>query len=331
MHCATDTERQFFIGAVEDESLSDNHDDITSLQFCVEQVSRAGAWERLLGLRYPMCKRFSLEGLESGVIALNTILDTFANDNAGSSSFFNRAIILTLHRGIRINVLHNILKNSVDYLLLKWDKTNGPTYDDINERHSADICTRRGHPLHISLMASMPAHLESQDATMAGKARGHMMTRILSERHESSPLPVEIEEHIARSVLPVAVHGDSSLCGQGIVSETLQLSTFAGYDCGGTLHLIFNKQIGFTAKTQSMRTSRHGLVNVSDLALSIRAPVLHVNAERPHDVFQAARLAIPSTDSGSEKTLCWIFGAIVGMGTTKETSHIQPMCLSTKK
>jgi 2-oxoglutarate dehydrogenase E1 component len=287
MHCATDAERQFFISAVEDESLSD--DDDTSLQFCVEQVSRAGAWERLLGLRYPTCKRFSLEGLESGVLALNTVLDTFANDNAGSSSSFNRAIISTLHRG-RINILHTILQNSVDTLLHKWDKTNGPTYDDINEGHSVDICTRRGHPLHISLMA-MPAHLESQDAAVAGKARGHMLTRILSERHESSPLPVEMDEHIARAVLPIAVHGDSSFCGQGIVSETLQLSTFAGYDCGGTLHLIFNNQIGFTAETQSMRTSRHGLVNVSDLALSIRAPVLHVNAERPHDVFHAARLA----------------------------------------
>jgi len=281
MQCATDEERQFFIAAAEREEVP--LDDSLRL-WCLEQVARSNAWERLLSRRYPTCRRFSLEGLESGVVALQTILDTFAVSN---EEFSPSVIMGTLHRG-RINLRHTVLQQSVVSLLREWDGTEGPTYDDINLGHSVDIQTRSGRPLHVSLVA-MPAHLESQDAAVAGKARGHMMTRLLSSTPQA--LPLEMDERIARSVLPLVVHGDSSFCGEGIVSETLQLSTYAGFDCGGTVHVIFNNQVGFTGETQQMRTSRHRLVGVSDLALGIRAPILHVNADRPLDVYRAARLA----------------------------------------
>ena len=289
MHVTTDEERQFFIDAADEPS---THLDQASLLWCLEQVARAGAWEHLLSKHYPTCRRFSLEGLEAGVLALNTVVDSFAQDNVtGASDLPPRVVLGTLHRG-RVNILHTVLQKSVHTLFREWDATKGPTYDDINLGHSADVITKNRHDVHVSLL-SMPAHLESQDPALAGKARGDMVTRILSDTTTAdlSPAMSEMDPRVARSILPLVVHGDASFCGEGIVSETLQLSTYADFDCGGTVHVIFNNQIGFTSEYQNLRSSRHGLVNVSDLALGIRAPVLHVNAERPLDVHRAARLA----------------------------------------
>ena len=282
MHCATHEERKFFIDAIEDVQIREETpcDDTV---WCYEQVLRSGAWERLLGQRYPTCRRFSLEGLESAVLALNVVLDTFSGDSDKFAPDCAKRVILgSLHRG-RLNLLHTVLQRSASSLLSEWDPTDGPTYDDINLGHSTDIITKSGHKLHISL-AAMPAHLESQDASIAGKARGHMVACAL--KIKKSPI---IDDTIARSILPLLVHGDASFCGQGIVSESLQLSTFKDFNCGGTIHVILNNQIGFTSETQHMRSN--GLVNISDLALSIRAPVLHVNGELPRDVLRAARLA----------------------------------------
>ena len=283
MHCATFDERKFFIDMIEGENQILDADSA----WCYEQVLRAGAWERLLSRRYPTCRRFSLEGLESAVLALNTVLDVFGADtNVSADEAFEKRVVLgTLHRG-RVNILHTVLQRSASSLLSEWDPTDGPTYDDINLGHSTNVTTRNGDGVHVSLMA-MPAHLESQDAAVAGKARGHMTLRAL-KMNNGSP---DIDQSIAQSILPIIVHGDASFCGQGIVSEALQLSTFTDFECGGTIHVILNNQIGFTSETQYMRSSRHGLVNVSDLALSIRAPVLHVNGERPRDVWRAAKLA----------------------------------------
>lgn len=291
MHCATDEERHFFIDAIEQDKnyMTTMNDPL--MHFCVEQITRANAWEHLIATRYPTSKRFSLEGLESTVLALNTILDTFANENQELNNH-PRVVLSSMHRG-RVNLLHTLLQNKIDCLLRQWDKTDGPTYDDICQGHSAYITTKCGKAIHMILMA-MPAHLESQDAAVAGFARGHMTAHVLAAdetcKSTTHSFPVEMDEHVGRSVLPVALHGDASFCGEGIVSETFQLSTFSGYDCWGTVHIILNNQVGFTAETQNMRTARHAFVNVSDIAHSIRAPVLHVNAERPLDVFKAARL-----------------------------------------
>lgn len=279
MHCATEEERQFFIQAAEEESNHVYSD--SDILWCFEQLLRAGEWERLLSRRYPTCRRFSLEGLEAGILALNTILDTFSSSDTMLPQ--KRAVLGTLHRG-RVNMLHTVLQKSVASLLNQWDATSGPTYDDITLGHSVNISTRSGQGVHLSLL-NMPAHLESQDAAVNGKAYGHMVSLMLSETGTAQPLTKKVKQ----CVLPVIIHGDCSFCGQGIVSETLQLSTYKDFDCGGTVHVILNNQIGFTAETQTLRTSR--LTNASDLALAIHAPVLHVNAEKPLDVQRAARLA----------------------------------------
>ena len=281
MHSCTFEERQFFVESIEKQSNEMSDDDT---QWCYEQVLRAGSWERVLGQRYPTCRRFSLEGLESAVLALNTILDTFAaeKDATTDQSEEKRVVLGSLHRG-RVNLLHTVLQRNATSLLSGWDSTDGPTYDDINVGHSTDVITRNGHSVHVSLL-NMPAHLESQDASIAGKALGHMTIRAL--KSNGSPF---VNESIRRSILPLVVHGDASFCGQGIVAETCQLSTFTNFDCGGTIHVILNNQIGFTSETQQMRSNR--LVTVSDVALGIRAPILHVNGECLQDVWRAARLA----------------------------------------
>lgn len=281
MHSCTFEERQFFVESIEKQSNGMSDDDA---QWCYEQVLRAGSWERVLGQRYPTCRRFSLEGLESAVLALNTILDTFAAEKGATTDQpeEKRVVLGSLHRG-RVNLLHTVLQRNATSLLSGWDSTDGPTYDDINVGHSTDVITRNGHSVHVSLL-NMPAHLESQDASIAGKALGHMTIRAMKSNGRAF-----VNESIRRSILSLVVHGDASFCGQGIVAETCQLSTFTNFDCGGTIHVILNNQIGFTTETQQMRSNR--LVTVSDVALGIRAPILHVNGECLQDVWRAARFA----------------------------------------
>lgn len=291
MHAGTQEERDFFVKAAETQAPESDGD--TRL-WCLEQVAVADSFEQLLSRRYPTCKRFSVEGLESGILAINTIIDRFATEAPINEIDCPRVVLGTLHRG-RINMLHTVLQEKLPSLLKVWDPTSGPTYDDICVGHSADVISRSGKGCHVSLLA-IPAHLEAMDGTIAGKVYGDMIRNqmnlgdkdVLSNSLKSG----EMREFDRRSVLPIEIHGDASFCGQGIVSEVLQLSTFKGFDAGGTIHLIFNNQVGFTAETQKMRMDRHyGAEQVSDLALSIRAPVLHVNAERPLDVFKAAVVA----------------------------------------
>jgi len=241
MQCTTEEEREFFINAIEHTSTAPAEDPARDL-WCYEQVLRAKMWEKLLEKRYPTSKRFSLEGLEAGVLVLNTILDAFAarsvTTQSSSSSQLPRVVVGSLHRG-RVNILHTVLKMDIMDLLKQWDTTNGPTYDDINMCHSTNVVTKSGHPVHISLIPT-PCHLEAQDPVVNGKAYGHMLSLCMMQGKD---LMADIGNTMAHSVLPVTVHGDASFCGQGIVSETLQLSTYQGFNCGGTIHVIFNNQV----------------------------------------------------------------------------------------
>jgi 2-oxoglutarate dehydrogenase complex dehydrogenase (E1) component-like enzyme len=293
-HCATDEERQFFFEKAEQQQAGGNgngngngHGDGSpeggdTRRWVVEQVVQTEAWEDLLGKRYPLNKRFSLSGMESAVVAVNTLLDELGatNQHADPCCFLG-----TLHRG-RINMLHTVLQLELARLVGKYDVTDGPSYDDITSAMSNDVVTRGGHRVHVS-MPPIPAHLEAMDPAIGGLARGEITNR-LADDEVNDPA---VFDAAARAVLPILLHGDASFCGQGIVAESLQLGTFTQYRHGGSIHIVLNNQVGFTAETSKMRAPGSRNISVTDVALGIRAPVLHVNSRDPLEVARAARIA----------------------------------------
>ena len=262
MHVATQAERDFFARAATMRPPTWAADDIF---YCFQIVATTAAWEDLLQHSYPQCRRFSLQGLETAVLCLQTVINTVVADT-GSDGMpsFDRVVMGCLHRG-RMTFLATLLQLPIPDLLRQWDVHDGPTYEDICLGRSSDaVQTRHGPTVHLALLPT-PAHLEAQNATVSGKAYGHVWSR--AARDNVAPQSLEWKAY-TRTVLPLLVHGDASVCGQGMVTEALQLSTFREFDCGGTIHLILNNQVGFTGETQVLRSTP--LVGVSDVAHSIR-------------------------------------------------------------
>jgi multifunctional 2-oxoglutarate metabolism enzyme len=235
----------------------------------LRKLNEAEAVERFLHQRYVGHKRFSLEGAESLIPALDATLDAAAD--AGMSE----AVIGMAHRG-RLNVLANILGKSYGQIFREFEGDLDPRSvegsGDVKYHLGATGThrSRQGRELGLTL-ASNPSHLESVDPVVEGIARAKDDLR----RGDDVP------------VLPILIHGEAAFAGQGVVAETLHLSQLPGYHTGGTVHLIINNQLGFTT------TPRHGRssVHASDLARTVQAPIVHVNGDDPEACVRAARLA----------------------------------------
>jgi len=231
----------------------------------------AERFERFLHKRYVGQKRFSLEGGESVMVALETILENLPALGA-------QEIVMGMsHRG-RLSVLANFLKKPLKILFYEFSENYVPNMvagDGDVKYHLGFVGTRRaksGEELRIDLAAN-PSHLEAVDPVVEGKARARQ--RILEDTTDR------------RKVMPVLLHGDAAFAGQGIVAEVLNLSQLPGYRTGGTIHIIINNQIGFTTSPADARSSDY----CTDVAKMIEAPVFHVNGDSPMDVTFAARLA----------------------------------------
>jgi 2-oxoglutarate dehydrogenase E1 component len=204
-------------------------------------------------------------------------------DNSETNQLpFDRVVMGCLHRG-RMTMLATLLQLPVSQLLQKWDASGGPTYEDICQGRSSDrVTTRDGQRVHLALLPT-PAHLEAHDATVSGKAFGHVWNRVATAAAADATSSNSNLVHVTpgtmqwksytRAVLPLLLHGDASVCGQGMVTESLQLSTCRDFDCGGTIHVILNNQVGFTGETQTLRSTP--LVGVSDIAHSIRGKCVY--------------------------------------------------------
>jgi len=225
--------------------------------------------ERYLHTKYVGQKRFSLEGGESFIASLDTLIQ-----RAGSQGV-QEIVIGMAHRG-RLNVLVNILGKMPHDLFAEFE---GKHADDLpagdvkyHQGFSSDVSTPGG-PVHLSL-AFNPSHLEIVNPVVEGSAKARMDRRGDKEGKE---------------VLPVQVHGDAAFAGQGVVMETLNLAQTRGYGTGGTVHIVINNQIGFT--TSDPRDSRSTLY-CSDVVKMIEAPVLHVNGDDPEAVVFATQIAL---------------------------------------
>ena len=231
----------------------------------------AEAFERFLHTRYVGQKRFSLEGGETLMPLLETILQRAVNLGV-------RELVMGMaHRG-RLNVLANFLKKPVGMIFTEFSENYTPDLvsgDGDVKYHLGYESTRQlgdGREVGIRL-ASNPSHLEFVDPVVEGKARARQ--RILEDTAER------------KLVLPLLIHGDAAFAGQGIVAETLNMSQLPGYSTGGTVHVIINNQIGFTTLPADARSSLY----CTDVAKMVDAPVFHVNGDDPEAVCFVGALA----------------------------------------
>jgi len=233
------------------------------------RLTAAEGLERFLHTKYVGQKRFSLEGGESFIAAMDELIQS-----AGAQGV-QEIVIGMAHRG-RLNVLVNTMGKQPKDLFAEFDHTAPEelTAGDVkyHQGFSSDVSTPGG-PVHLSL-AFNPSHLEIVNPVVQGSVRARMDRR-------SDPQ--------GKQVLPVLVHGDAAFGGQGVNQETLALAQTRGYTTGGTVHIIINNQIGFTTSDpRDMRSSAF----CTDIVKMVEAPVLHVNADDPEAVVLATQFAL---------------------------------------
>lgn len=237
----------------------------------LRRLNAAEAFETFLQTKYVGQKRFSLEGGESVIPLLDAVIDSAAE------SRLDEVVIGMAHRG-RLNVLANIVGKSYAQIFREFEGNLDPKSmhgsGDVKYHLGAEgtFTGLDGEQIKVSLVAN-PSHLEAVDPVLEGVARAKQ--DIINKGGTDF------------TVLPVAIHGDAAFAGQGVVAETLNMSQLRGYRTGGTVHIVINNQVGFTAAPESSRSSMYA----TDVARMIEAPIFHVNGDDPEAVVRVARLA----------------------------------------
>ena len=235
----------------------------------LSRLTQADLFEQVIQARYLGTKRFSLEGLTVLIPALDQILDVSAQHGVAT------AMMAMSHRG-RLNVMVNTVGRSAAEIFTKFEdvdprSTMGGGDVKYHIGATGEFHASNGKTVALHL-ASNPSHLEAVDPVVLGRARAKQ-DRIGTAGWNS--------------VLPIILHGDAAFAGQGIVAETLNMATLRGYDVGGTIHVVVNNLLGFTAIPEESNSSRFS----TDIAKRLPIPILHVNAEDPDAVIRVATIA----------------------------------------
>lgn len=234
----------------------------------LERLTAAEGLEKYLGSRYAGAKRFGLEGGESLIVSLNTLIQ-----RAGKRGC-KEVVIGMAHRG-RLNTLINIFgKNPVDLFGEFEGKKLVETSGDVkyHQGFSSNVMTEGGE-VHLA-MAFNPSHLEIVAPVVEGSVRARQDRR---------------NDPIGTTVIPVNIHGDASFAGQGVVMETLQMSQTRAYKTGGTIHIVINNQVGFTtSKQEDARSTEY----CTDVAKMVESPIFHVNGDDADAVRFVTQLAV---------------------------------------
>ena len=238
----------------------------------LNKVIEAEQWERFLGRKYVGTKRFGLDGGESMIPALESVI------KYGGQMGVNEIVFGMAHRG-RLNVLANVMGKPLRVIFHEF-AGGSANPDEIggsgDVKYHLGTSTDRefdGHKVHLSLVAN-PSHLEAADPVVLGKCRA------------IQTIANDLTDH-SRS-LPVLIHGDAAFAGQGIVWECFGFSGIRGYNTGGCVHFVINNQIGFTTSPQFARSSPYS----SDVAKGVQAPIFHVNGDDPEAVTFATKMAM---------------------------------------
>ena len=229
----------------------------------------ADGMEKYLGAKFPGAKRFSLEGGDSLIPMLKGLITEVGKSGT------KEVVIGMAHRG-RLNVLVNVLGKNPSVL---FDEFSGKHDDSLgagdvkyHAGFSSDFATEGGN-VHLAL-AFNPSHLEIVNPVVMGSVRARL------ERRDSLD---------GEAVLPVTIHGDSAIAGQGVVQETFNMSQTRGFAVGGTVRIVVNNQVGFTtSKTEDVRSTQY----CTDIAKMVQAPIFHVNADDPEAVLFVTKLAL---------------------------------------
>ncbi len=236
----------------------------------LEKLNQGVMFEKFLHTKYIGQKRFSLEGGETTIAALDAIINTAAENNV------QEVVIGMAHRG-RLNVLANIMGKTYEQIFsefegtAKLDQTMGSGDVKYHMGYGSEVPTPDSKIMHLKLMPN-PSHLEAVDPVVLGFSRAKADIMYESEYDK---------------ILPVLIHGDASVAGQGIVYEVMQMSELDGYLTGGTMHFVINNQIGFTTDFEDARSSDY----CTSLAAMIHAPVLHVNGDDAEAVIKCVEIA----------------------------------------
>ncbi|WP_184086298.1 2-oxoglutarate dehydrogenase E1 component [Sphingomonas xinjiangensis] len=271
MHIADVAERRFLQERMEgkDKEITFTPDGKKAI---LTKVIEAEQWEKFLGKKYVGTKRFGLDGGESMIPAMESII------KYGGQLGVREIVYGMAHRG-RLNMLTNVMEKP--YRVLFHEFAGGSANpEDVggsgDVKYHLGTSTDRefdGIKVHMSLVAN-PSHLEAVNPVVLGKSRALQTLRSDLEEHEQ--------------VLPVLIHGDAAFAGQGIVWECLGFSGIRGYNTGGCVHFVINNQVGFTTSPQFARSSPYP----SDVAKGVQAPILHVNGDDPEAVTFATKVAI---------------------------------------
>jgi multifunctional 2-oxoglutarate metabolism enzyme len=246
----------------------------------LEALNEAEVFERFLHSRYVGQKRFGLEGGESTIVALKTILEAAADRGV------REAVIAMAHRG-RLNVLANVVGKSYSDIFSEFEGNLDPESvqgsGDVKYHKGARgvFKNSRGATIDVS-MASNPSHLEAVSPVVEGIVRAKQ--DLVIRPSDGTRAEARAQQY---PYLAVLVHGDAAFAGQGVVAETLNLSQLSGYRVGGAVHIVINNQVGFTTAPESARSSFYP----TDVAKMIQAPIFHVNGDDPEACARAARLA----------------------------------------
>lgn len=239
-------------------------------QRILEKLNQGVMFEKFLHTKYIGQKRFSLEGGETTIAALDAIINTAANQQV------QEVVIGMAHRG-RLNVLANIMGKTYEQIFSEFegtaaiDQTMGSGDVKYHMGYGSEVKTLDDKTIHLKLMPN-PSHLEAVDPVVVGFARAK--ADLISESH-------------FEKILPILIHGDASVAGQGIVYEVLQMSKLRGYYTGGTIHFVINNQIGFTTDFDDARSADYS----TSVAAMVQAPVLHVNGDDAEAVVKCAEIA----------------------------------------
>ena len=236
----------------------------------LNKLNEAEAFETFLQTKFVGQKRFSLEGSESLIPALDQILQ------AAADAGLDEAAIGMAHRG-RLNVLTNIAGKTYGQVFREFEGSSDiksvQGSGDVKYHLGTEGVFTSGHGTQIKVsLAANPSHLEAVNPVLEGIVRAKQ-DRLGNP--ETYP------------ILPILIHGDAAFAGQGVVPETLQMSGLEGYKVGGTIHIVVNNQVGFTTMPKDSRTSLYS----TDVAKTIQAPIFHVNGDDPEAVVRVAQLA----------------------------------------
>jgi 2-oxoglutarate dehydrogenase E1 component len=278
---------------------------IDQKKMILKSLNKSELLESFLHTKYVGQKRFSIEGCESFVPVIECIISTGVD--LGAEEFF----IGMAHRG-RLNILSNVLDKSYADIFSEFEEGYIPESFEgsgdvkYHKGFTSDVKTVKGHKVRVNLTPN-PSHLESVAPVVEGQTKSKQ---------------VLAKDEKGERIIPILVHGDAAISGQGVVYETMQFGNLEGFGTGGTIHVVINNQIGFTTLPSDARSTRY----CTDIARAFGAPIFHVNAEDPESCFYATLLAVEIR----QKFHCDVFIDIVcyrkyGHNESDEPAFTQPL------